>query len=692
MNARDLPLGCIPYGTVYLVDPELAPEERRRDLETIQGLGFNTVVIWPPVSRWEADPPGDVAFDSVDEVMDACAELGLRAILELQGQNTSWQEAPECYPTPEGTPRPNARDIPINDPQYRKLTCDYIRAVAEHFRGHPALLAYDLFNEVGNLSRDPHTITEFIRFLRRQYDSDVRALNCAWGSFFADFAGLADVPPNFQAWRWSSCVAERDWQRFRAVNFAECLAEWRDAVREVDPDVPVLADVLGADTLHNRAGDYFGITDRRVADRVDVLGLSCYGNMLGERWWECDAWRWAQWWRASLSAARGKQAMISELMTQNRTLFPWEASSMTDQVRLWSYQAVFHGIRGLIYWKFRPFRKGLQVAGRGLTDFAGRPNRHGRQAAETGAFVARHADTLAGLRPDAAGCAVLHDPNTQDVYQAIQPRAPDFYTDAHGGIFRGFWTRGVSPLVVEPEDLLDGPPSWLRLLAVPCNVSVSRATAEALAAFVRSGGALLTEGRFALLDEDGRLRPHVPGGGLAEVLGFEETDFTARMCGSIDTSWGTLALENDYFQTLALADDTDVLLRTRDGTPALVARRVGRGMAVHAAMLLGRKIHHDAPGALGVFAQAFDAIQDRPAPAVPVLSKGGRVDVSVLVDEGDRPRLVGIVNYHEDRTSVQLGWPRDPRAVEGDANASAERCGETLVVRLPARGVAAVWL
>jgi len=692
MNAHELTLGCIPYGTVYLVDPELSSEEQRRDLETIRGLNFNTVVLWPVMSRWDADPPGEIAFDSVDRVMDWCAELGLKAILELQGQNCSFQEAPERIDLPPGTPRPNPRDIPINDPLYKLQTRRYLHAVAEHFKGHPALLAYDVFNEVGNISRDEATIGEFVAFLRRQYDGDVSAMNHAWAAFFADFEGVADVPPSFTAWRWSSCVAERDWQRFRTHNFADRLAEWVSWIREVDPDVVVLADVLGVDSMHNRASDYYGITDRQVADRVQVLGLSCYGNLLGKRWWECDAWRWAQWWRSARSAARDKQAIISEMMTQNRTMFPWEGSSMTDQVRLWSYQAMFHGIEGLIYWKFRPFRRGLQVAGRGLTDFAARPNHFGQDAAEVAAFVNRHADELAGARPDAAGCAILHDPNTQDVYQALQPRTSDFYTDAASGIFRGFWRHGVSPMFLQPADLTDGGADGLRVLAVPCNVSVSQATADALSAFVRRGGVLLTESRFGLLDEDGRLWSHVPGGGLFDILGFEERNFTARMCDSVEVAGDDqLSLDNDFFQELALAEDAETVLRTSSGAAALVARQVGEGLVVHAALQLGQLIHAGRPGALALFDRAFERIRPALAPVVPVLAKPERTDVSVLLDSGT-PMLIGITNYETEAATLRLGWPSLPAAVEGDERATASLDGDVLCVTVPARSVAAIWL
>ena len=692
MKASDLTLGRIPYGTVYLIDPELTLQEKRRDLTHISALGFNTVVLWPAVSRWDGDPPGSTAFDSVDDAMDLCAELDLMAILELQGQNTSFQEAPECYELPLEALGDGPRDIRFNHPEYLRRTLAYFKEVAEHFKGHPALLAYDIFNEIGNNSTDPATVAEFITFLRDRYGDDIRVLNAAWGSFFGDFDGIAKIKPRWSQWRWSSAVAGRDWHRFRGQNFVDRMDDWAAAIRDVDSDVVILADILGCDTMHNRASGYFGVHDWEVTDHVDVLGLSCYGNMLGERWWEVDSWRWAQWWRSALSAARGKQAMISEMMTQHRTMFPWEASSMTDQIELWSYQAIFHGIKGLIYWKYRPFRRGLQVSGRGLTDFDAIPNEYGEQAARVAAFVERHADQLAGATPDAAGCAILHDHNTQTIYESIQNRSPDFYTDAHGGIFKGFWSQSISPMYLRADDLAGGVPEWVRILAVPCNVSVSQATADALAAFLDRGGRLLTESRFALLDEDARLWPHVPGGGLAAKLGIEERNFTSRFCDALPIGSDAVTFENDFLQYLTMAEDVRILCETVRDVPAATTRKIGPGLHAHAAFNLGEKIHRGDVGAMEVFGQLWEKLVSAATPAVAVISKPALADVSVLLDTKCRPFMVGITNYDRAPAKVVLHWTQPPLGIEGDDNARADMVDEQLDITVSPRQAAAVFL
>ena len=682
MKASDLALEMVPCGVVYLILPEQDEAIRRRDLANIQKLGFNLVVLWPPVSRWDGTPPGEIAFDSVDEVMDICAELGLKVILELQGQAENHQALPECLPfTAEGPG--------INHPEARKQIELYIKEVAKHFKGHSALLAYDIFNEVHYTEIDQWTIEEFVEFLRQQY-GDIQSLNRKWATFFPAFDAIPAHVQRCRSTTWLSGVAARDWYRFRPHNFAQRLREWGAAIREVDPHAVIVADTLGCDTMHNRDSSY-GTTDWATAAAVDVSGLSCYANFFNPEWWLKDCFSWPHMWRQQISAACGKQVIISELMTPNRSMFPAEQSSMSDHIRLWGHQALFNGVKGVIYWKYRPFTRGVQVSGRGLTDYEGNPNEFAEQASAVAGFVARHGDELAGVRPDDSGCAILHDHNAQDLYQAIQGWDPEFYTDAHRGFFRGFWENGVSPSYLTPQDIASGVPARTKVLAVPCNVTVSQDTAEALISFVRRGGALLTEGRFGLLDEDGNLHPRVPGGGMRDAFGVGERRLISDVADSIPLGQAAMDLP-DYLQELILAEMVRVELSTAGDRPALVAARCGDGLYVHIPLLLGRKIQRQVPGAQDVFDRAFMLVSDMLTPAVPIVQKDGRVDVSVLKDEADRPCLIGIVNYEDEPSTVRLAWSSEPKSVEGDEGCAVEISDGHLCVTLPGRAVAAIFL
>lgn len=697
-DAGALALGMIPFGVVVLAEPDVPRGEMRRDLENIRRLGFNTIVLYPAVSRWEGAPPGHTAFGAIDAILADCVELGLKVILELQGQLPQHQDAPECFELPPGFPSEQYRDNGFHRPEKIALVARYLREVATHFKGHPALLAYDLFNEIGNEARDPGTVAAFVAFLRRQYEEKIDALNRAWATYFADFESIGRMPPQYRAWNWSSVLAQRDWLRFRSADFAAQIAQWRAIIRAIDATTPLFVDVLGSDVLHPRTGAYFGVSDWDAVEPSDVLGLSCYANMLAPDWWEHDAWLWPQFWRHALGAAGGKQVIISELMTHNRSLFPREKSSMTDEVRLWGYQAIFHGIQGVVYWKYRPFRRGRQVAGRGLTDADGTPNRFGEQAAEVAVFVARHAEALARAVPDDAGCAILHDPEAERLYSALGVGSDNegpssFYTDAHRGFFRGWWMCGISPTYTTPARWRDGVPAQIGVLAVPCLAPVSARLAAALAAFVRRGGVLVTESRFGRLDEDGNLWPHAPGGGLHEVAGFEEVEFTARFRDALRIGDAALEFGDDYFQELRLRDNVEAPLRTEGGAPALIEARIGAGRWLHVPFLLSHKIQQDAAGALEFFARLHERVAPALRAAVQVVRKPRAVDVSVLLDRTTRaPIFAGLCNYeHGANETVLRAAARAARVESAAAVVLAREADGDWRVRMPPRSAAAVF-
>ncbi|QYY35048.1 beta-galactosidase [Ruficoccus sp. ZRK36] len=691
-----LSLKRLPFGVVFLAEPGVPLSEMQRDLGNIAQLGFNTVVLYPSVSRWDAPLPGETAFATIDALMDTCAELGLGVVLELQGQVMQDADAPECSGYAQA---PDYRENGFHQPQKEALLAKYLREVVTHFKGHPALIAYDLFNEIGNNSRSPETIGAFVAYLRNQYAGDIQNLNRAWVTYFNDFEDITRIPPNFRVWSWSSVVAERDWQRFRSADFVAQVESWRAIVREIDADTPLFIDVLGSDALHNRTGDYYGVSDWDAVEASDVLGLSCYANMLGPRWWETDAWQWPQFWRHARSVAGDKQTMVSELMTANRCIFPTEGSSMTDELGLWSYQAVFHGIQGVIYWKYRPFRRGRQVAGRGLTDFDGTPNAFADQASEVAHFVQENAESLAESQPDTAGCLIVFDPEMERLYSAIgegeatTPPKP-FYTDAHRGWFQAFWQNGYAPGYTTPARMLeDGIPEGTQLIVIPCLPGITEAFAQTLKTFVEDGGTVVSESRFGLLDIDGNLQPQAPGFGLRDVAGVQEVSFSCRGAREIFLPEDSLTLMDDYWQSLKLAEGTEVLIKATDGEPALTRNQFGRGQWLHLPFLLGHKIEKsESPsGAMAYMSALLKHVGPSLQPAVKVVSKGPLADVSVLLRKDGQPWLVGISNFAHERTEVVLALPENITLSDA-GDIACEQEGQSVRVMLKPRSCQALHL
>ena len=118
----------------------------KEDIDFIKAAGFNTVRV--PLNWRLFVEPGDRASDDtfdgpgwalLDRLVQWCNEDGLRVIVDL-------------HAAPGGQTGVNHDDgtgfpLTFYVPRYRALTVALWRHLAEHYRGEPAILGYDLLNE-----------------------------------------------------------------------------------------------------------------------------------------------------------------------------------------------------------------------------------------------------------------------------------------------------------------------------------------------------------------------------------------------------------------------------------------------------------------------------------------------------------------------------------------------------------------
>lgn len=520
MKALDRPL----LGAVYLVEPNLSAERQAADLRRMAEAGFNLCVLWPPVSRWEAPDGHGLAFGAIDRAMDACAKHGMAAILELEGQNPAFQFAPDATWTMDRLPQSNrARHwVSYFHPDAAKEIDAYVKAVAEHFKDHPALFGYDLFNEVNFHSTDPHTQSEFRAWLKSKY-KEVKELNRAWGRFYSDFAQVHLENFAHPYSKWSSLRHLLDFEDFRADAIVKLVKRWTDVVRSVDAKHPVIVDNSWSMTTFDTT--ILANDDWKIAAAADVFGLSVYPQSWDVRLREnpCAV---AQIYRGGVCAgslARGKAVMVSELQTHNQTALA-RGSSVHDEVKLWTWQAFAHGVEGLVYWKWNPFTRGFQVAGRGMTAPDGEPNARAAQATAVAKVLHAHPDLFVNRRVFDSGVALLYHPTCDRFTDLILPDEPGLYRASLAGWYRYLWEQGVQPAFVQADDLLKEATRHLKLLVVPCQMMLGKAHAGVLKRFVAEGGSILADGRFAIVDEEGFAYERAPGH-LTETFGYLERDY-----------------------------------------------------------------------------------------------------------------------------------------------------------------------
>lgn len=288
---------------------------------------------------------------------------------------------------------------------------------------HPALAGWDVWNETHFRSFDAFTMEEFRRFLKKKYSS-IEELNRVWKKSYTDFAQIRRDPV-----LWASIMPEVDWEEFRTENLAACCREWADVLRAGRSRSP--GDRRQCDDQRRleriRSGNRRLESRRRGRLFRDFVLPKTGGRLLREN---------AAWLRAltfdGAAAAGGGRFLVSEMQSHGYSeIFSVERVS-GEELTLWNLEALMHGSVGVVYWKWTPFRSGIQLGGRGLVLADGSPSPRAAAVGAFGKLLERHPD-LCGLRVPARA-AILYDRINNIMVKAVNSNVrPDHRRRAAGG-------------------------------------------------------------------------------------------------------------------------------------------------------------------------------------------------------------------------------------------------------------------
>lgn len=135
------------------------------DVQAIAALGLNCIRV-PIWWRAVSDPEYGGDFSYVDNVVAWCAANGVYAILDLHG--TPGGQSKEAKIVGERT------DADLwNQEQYKEQTIEWWKAVADRYKGNPAIAGFDLINEAMSAEMD-----DLVELYDRLHDA-IRAIDPA---------------------------------------------------------------------------------------------------------------------------------------------------------------------------------------------------------------------------------------------------------------------------------------------------------------------------------------------------------------------------------------------------------------------------------------------------------------------------------------------------------------------------------
>ncbi|UIJ45241.1 beta-galactosidase [Sphingomonas cannabina] len=550
--------------------PEQWPESRwATDLDMMKATGFNTVRL--AEFAWSRMEPEEGRFDFawLDRAIAAAARRGFMVVLGTPtAAPPAWltQKYPDTLRVDENGQRAGhggRRHFSFASRRYRDFARRIATEMAKRYGHNPAVVGWQIDNEVGPPSFDPESVAAWHAFLKARYGT-IDELNRRWATEYwsQHYNDFDQVPLHATGQQNPGLLL--DFKHFTTATWTDYV---QNQVRAIRPLIDPRAFVTTNTMFWNAGFDHF------VMHRD--LDLASWDNYIpnGRPDWVANG--------ANHDLVRGyKQRNFWLMETQpgrvdwvpvNRALDP-------GQVRELAWQSVAHGADAVLYWQWRPAANGQETYHGAILGQDGRPNPIQPEIARVAADLTRAAPLLADTEP-AAKVAMIFSYDSRWAID-LQRHHKDFdpikaFTDFYRPL--RVQSQGVHVLPVE-ADLKHYP----LVVAPDLNVLIET-QAQGLEAYVRGGGHLVLGPRSGMKDDANALWPERQPGPLAKLLGARVEQFyaldegvgiTGSIAGTASIWAEALAPEATDVRTLATYTDPGGWL---DGKPAIVTRKVGRG-------------------------------------------------------------------------------------------------------------------
>lgn len=577
------------FGAVYIIEQDYSEEEIKRDLSLMKEYGCNLITLWPVGNPWLAEDSHQWVFERTRMVLDECKRLGMKAILQLFGQNQAQEFMPDSALTSEmmihdergGHLNENCFWANLNHPAVREYIEKFFCEAITEFKDHEAVYGYDVFNEAHFRSDDSYTIRKYQEWLKEKY-TDIGHLNRIWYRRYESFSQILPEKRRSAYSIWSSIMPDLEYERFRSETLTDICRFLYDTARKYDTDHPVIIDGTSAQIL---AGDVtLRNNDEFATARIsDIYGSTFYPKSWGRNY-RNTPWTMSMYYSIPAGAARkaGKPYLVNELQTHTQSVLTPGSEVTGQELYDWILMCMFTGAQGMQLWRWRPFLHGYQSTGRGLTRMDGTPNEKAEQVKNLVSLIRRNGDLFNQFTIQKPVVKIAVSYSSRLYFDAFLKWNNSFWSEDVEGWYRLFWNYGVLPEFTDIENLEH---EQAEVLVLPSILSISEEMADHLTRFVEQGGLLIADARLGSVNEYGEVpREGIPGSKLSRLFGLVETDVDSghSFCMNGDT-----VPCNFMEQRLETELDSESLGYMHDGSPAVVLNRFGRGKTLYFNSFIG---------------------------------------------------------------------------------------------------------
>ncbi len=583
------------YGGDY--NPEQWPESVwDEDIELMNQAGVNIVSLG--IFTWSAIEPEEGVYDFgwLDRIIDKLYHAGIA--VDLASATASpplWltQKHPEvlwkdergdaCWPGARQHWRPTS-------PIFREYALRLCRAMAQHYRDNPAIVAWHVSNEYGCHNRFDYSddaMRAFQRWCKERY-GDIEAVNDAWGTYFwsqrmTDFSQI--IPPRYIGeGNFMNPGKLLDFKRFCSDALKEFFKAERDALAEITPNIPLTTNFMVSAPGNALDYDDWG-------NEVDFVSNDHYFTP-GRRHFDELAYS-----SSLVDGISRKQPWF--LMEHSTSAVNWRSINYRKEPGQLERDAMAHlamGADAICFFQWRQSQAGAEKFHSGMVPHAGRNSQVYRDVCALGNDL----DTLSqaglpGTTLSQARIAVVYDYASEwaTEHTATPTQQVRHWTEPLDW-FTALADRGLTADVVP----LAGDWDRYEMVVLPSVYLLGENDARRVRDYVAAGGKLFATYYTGISDE----RDHVSLGGypgaIRDVVGVRSEEFAPMgdddgVLDHLDLSNGTVA--HDIADVITSTADSARILATyqadswtgMNGVPAITVNTYGEGRAAYVGCRLG---------------------------------------------------------------------------------------------------------
>ena len=627
------------YGSVLKVTRYDTEKDIEKHFSLMRDCGMDTVVIWPAAFWWEEKKEG-YPFNTGKMILRKAEKYGIKVIMELAGQLSVFEYIPDFMMKKEFHPtqKDGSREFGYNsfgylsyfNPEVNELICKHFEKTANAYKDFPALIAYDVFNETMFNSYDKYTIEEFRGWLKEKYGS-IEHLNEVWERTYSDWSQI-----EYEEWKWMSVAPEVDFGAFRKASIGRFLKKWCAAIKKIDTVHPLIADnihsMVSPGCSYERPQD-----DLILKDVVDEIGMSFYPKQI--RGTMENALR-HEVFDSFYTASKRDGFYISEMQTHIQALYNPTTCVRPYELKRWCLEAYSAGAKGLIYWMWRPFNKGLQTMGRGLVDYKDRPTERYHLAKELSYTFERYGS----LTPIKSKIGILFDPVCDDFTRCFARSyglEEALYNSSIFGAYKAAFDLGVKADIITLEEVGN-----YEAVVLTNNLVIDDKRADIFKNYVKNGGKLIIDGRFGVINDESLINRDLPGGKMNELCGVDYLDSDYEQ---LDFTYNGAKINGYYMRDLVEVTTGEIKGRFDDGRCAVSRIKYGEGEAMTFNTMLW--YGYAKTGDESILSLMSDIISEY---GLTELKYKG--DVTVKVAENSEKYLFFIFNYTDKEQKVEVSF------------------------------------